>query len=162
LFIGQDGGAKPARFVVWDDTRLLASVPDLGERTQAAVIAVRTEGGVAVMVPAGTPVLAVHSPAASSGPVAVVPSGADAFDGAARVTFVEDGGAAAAGPRTALFVRRGGLLTDVAPGARAFCEDGVAVQTDLAAPGVVIVPAVNPCFVDSLFHYTGRDRFKRQ
>jgi hypothetical protein len=155
LFIGQDTGAVSARFVVWNDTRLLASVPDMGERTQAAVIAVHTEDGVAVMVPAGTPIPATDSAATPVGPMAVVPYGGTSFGGAARVMFVEDGGAAAAGPLAAVFVRRGGRVTDVGRGALVFCENGV-VPTGDATPSIVIVPVVNPCFVESLFHYTGK------
>jgi hypothetical protein len=157
LFIGHESGPAAARFVVWDDTRLLVAVPDLGDASQAAAVAIRTEEGVAVMVPAGSALVGLDTTPPQVGPVAVVPSGAAFFGGGgARVVFVEDGATAGAPGLSALFVRRGGRLLDASPDALVFCEDGAVAPSLGRPPGAVIVPTVNPCFVDSLFHYTGR------
>ena len=155
LFIGDETGPAAARFVVWDDTRLLAAVPDMGARTQAAAIAVRTEDGVAFTVPRGAPLVTADSPDRQDGPVVVVPRGGASFGGVARVAFVEDGGTVGAHRFSAVFVRRGGRVVEAGPRALVFCEDGAIVPT--AGAGVIAVESVNPCFVDSLFHYTGRD-----
>jgi hypothetical protein len=157
LFIGHETGPAAARFVVWDDTRLLVAVPDLGDASQAAAVAIRTEEGVAVMVPAGSALVGLDTTPPQVGPVAVVPSGAAFFGGGgARVVFVEDGATASAHGVSALFVRRGGRLLGATPGALVFCEDGAVAPSLGHPPGAVVVPTVNPCFVDSLFHYTGR------
>jgi hypothetical protein len=156
LFIGAEHGRALARFVVWDDNHLLASVPDLNASPQDAAVAVVTQDGVAVSVPADAPSVGSGVAVTPSGSMRVVRSG-DVFDGdGANAVFVESGAAARALGGATLFVRQGGSLWGRGGGdCLVYCERGVVVRSAITACDIAEVDAVNPCVVASPFHYTG-------
>jgi hypothetical protein len=161
MFIGADRGRADARFERWDDDRLLAAVPDLGSRAQDVAIAVVTPDGVAVSVPRDA-LLGQAGPGSrttTSGipPLRVVAAGEQFRGSGAPIVFVEPGAAARATAGATLFVRRGGsVFGRSGADCLLFCEPGVLDRPDTPAVDCFEVEAVNPCLVDSLFHYTGR------
>lgn len=157
LFIGTQRGRAEARFVVWDDNHLIASVPDLGPWRQDVAVAVETGEGVAVSVPADARAADGTTGVTPPGTVSVVSAG-DVFAGAdGSVVFVEGGAAARAAGGGTLFIRRGGSAWGHGGGdCLMYCERGVVRKSDVTACDIVEVEAVNVCVVTSLFHYTGR------
>jgi hypothetical protein len=154
LFLGAEGGRADARFVVWDDDRLIVSVPDLGTRQQDAAVAVVTHEGVALSLPSDA-ALPSHV-AASPGPVCVVRTSGFSGRGDAPVVYVETGAAARAGDGATLFVRSGGRVPSSDSNCLIYCEPGVVASPGTSGRKPVEVGAINPCIVPSLFHYTGR------
>jgi len=157
LFIGTDRGRTRAKFVVWDDDQLIASVPDLGAWAQEAAVVVLGADGVAVTVPASAPAVDSTVALTPRGTVCVVPPGAVFAGQDASLLVVECGGAARAAHGATLFARRGGCFWGHGGGdCLLYCERGVLQRSDVSACDVVEVDAVNPCVVPSLFHYAGR------
>jgi hypothetical protein len=157
MFVGADRGRARAKFVVWDDQHLIASVPDLGPWPQEAAVVVLGEDGVAVTVPAGAPAVDGTVAITPRGTVCVVPPGAVFAGEDASLVVVEGGGAARAARGATLFARGGGCLWGPGGGdCVLYCERGVVQRSDISACDVVEVDAVNPCVVPSLFHYAGR------
>ena len=158
MFVGTDRGRAAAKFVVWDDQHLVASVPDLGPWPQDAAVVVVGEDGVAVTVPASAPAVDSTVAITPRGTVCVVPPGAVFAGEDAAVVMVEGGGAARAARGATLFAREGGCIWGPSGGGDCvlYCEPGVLQRSDISACDVVEVDAVNPCVVPSLFHYAGR------
>ena len=165
LFIGADHGRADARFERWDDGRLLAAVPDLGPRPQDAAIAVVTPNGVAVSVPRTALPTAMRTAATeetargggNTAALRVIRPGEKFVGRGASIVIVESGAAARAARGSTLFVRRGGsVFGRDGDDCLLFCEAGVLDRPDTPAIDCVEVGAVNPCPVESLFHYTGR------
>jgi hypothetical protein len=159
LFLGADGTRSDARFGALDDGRILAIVPDLGPLEQDAAVAVVAPAGVAVTLPRDAAGVGRSQDTAAPlprGHACVVAAGG-AFDGLnASVVFL-DGGASArlTSPGATLFARRGARLRPGPGEPLVFCESGVLDRSGDVAGDFVEVDAVNPCFVDALFHYAG-------
>jgi hypothetical protein len=157
MFVGTDRGRTAAKFVIWDDEQLIASVPDLGAWPQEAALVVLGDDGVAVTVPATAPAVDSTVALTPRGTVCVVPPGAVFAGQDAPLVVVEGGGAARAARGATLFARSGGCFWGHGGGdCLLYCERGVLRRSDVSACDVVEVEAVNPCVVPSLFHYAGR------
>ena len=144
------GGWAEAAFRWRDDGRLSVRVPDLGRAPRAASVVVLTPAGAAVLLPDR------DAPEAVPDRYSFVPPGATLAPPLGAAVLVDNGGWASGPSGSLVVVRAGGGVFK----ARADClivrETLRPQPRDLSATPVLDVPAVVPCFVDSLFQYSGR------
>ena len=150
---------RDADFRVRDDGRLIVTVPDLGPSPRPATVLVITPRGAAVTVSHDSTLVSVDpvtSSTAGAGGLYVVTAGASLTPGRGSVVVVDRGATVRSPAASLLLVRAGGGVER----ARADClivrETPRPEVRDLSAVPVLDVPALNTCFLESAFQYTGR------
>ena len=157
---GAHGGWNYAAFRVRDDGHLIVAVPDLGPAARLATILVVTPKGAAVTVPVGATLVPVdHRTPADLGDSGFfyVPSGATLTPpGRGAVVVVDRGAWVRAAAGSLVVLRSGGGAQQARTDCLIIRETPRPEARDLSIAPVLDVPAVNACFVDSLFQYSGQ------
>jgi hypothetical protein len=137
----------------------MVTVPDLGPGRRPAAVLVVTPRGAAVSVSLRSSLVSAvareTAPALDGGLYFVAPG--SAFSPARGAVVVVDRGATVRGAGGSLVVVRSGGGVDRARGDCLIVRETPRPEPrDLAAVPVLDVPAVNACFLDTAFQYTGQ------
>ena len=152
-------GWRDADFRVRDDGRLLVTVPDLGPGELRPTIVVVTPAGAAITTSSNTslvsPDAADRAPDSDAG-LFFVTAGATLSPRYGAAVIVERGASVHAASGSLVVVRSGGGVERARTDCLIIRETPRPEARDLAVTPVLDVPAVNTCFLDSPFQYSGR------
>jgi len=157
------GGSGPgwveAPFRVRDDARLTVTVPDMGALERLVAVAVVTPKGAAVTLPDEAVLVSAAAPAPwdSRGGKFYFVAAAGSLEPPRGAPVVVDRGAWARTPAASLVViRAGGGVEKATMDCLIIRETDRPEPRDLRVTPVLDVRAVNVCFVDAPFEYSGR------
>ena len=154
---GSVKGWREAGFRVRDDGRLMVTVPDLGPDEQEPTIVVITPRGAAVTVSPGTTLVSSTDEAPEQdGRAYYVTADAALAPPRGAPVVVDRGGSLHAAAGSLVVVRSGGGVERARTDCLIIRETRRPQPRDLLVTPVLDVPAVNACFLDSPFQYSGR------